>query len=568
MQRTKKRQTTATSQVAFRLAAGQTSSIANPTPPNWSAETGYFVGGTTYADTGTVNLTGLTDPAPHAVYLGQRYGEFSYTIPGLTPSTVYAVRLHFAEFYYSSAGLRPINVSVNGTLVLQGFDIYATAGGLNKACATTIAATSDSTGKIILSFTATNASKDAKVCGIEVTGNISPNNTPQNLAGQASSTYINLTWNAPLFPTGTINGYNVYQNGAKLTATAITATSYKPGQDSSALTPSTQYTFVVKPVINGVESNQSASLEIATTAQVTTPSGFVTRTGQKLYIGGTQWRTTGFNLAWSFGCGSERNLTPTYAEHEQLFANAHPGSLYRIFAWQNYGMTKLDQILNQMRPYGHKAIVVLSDYAQGCAEPYCGPYGSSNNATFINGGWKNAWRDQWLTPVVNKYKNDPVVAMWEWSNEPLGGSALRTFFDEVGAYVRNTLGDTHIVGSGMHAVWNSADWNAQNSTYIDVISRHDYREGSSIPSDWMDATVNLCNSTNKPFIFGEIGVKPSTPNRYSIIQQKMDSLKNNYPMCAAFVYWTATHNPPSMLQDYDIWIGTNEEHLISNYNMV
>ena len=57
--------------------------------------------GATYSNADPINTSGVTNPAPQAVYDTQRYGDFTYTIPSLTPGASYAVRLHFAEIYSS-----------------------------------------------------------------------------------------------------------------------------------------------------------------------------------------------------------------------------------------------------------------------------------------------------------------------------------------------------------------------------------------------------------------------------------------------------------------------------------
>ena len=103
--------------------------MAEPSVP---AADGFFSGGNTYATGNSVSTTGVTDAAPAAVYQSERYGNFTYTTTGLTPTAVYTVRLHFAEIYWNAAGQRRFNVAINGTQVLTNFDIFATAGA-NKA---------------------------------------------------------------------------------------------------------------------------------------------------------------------------------------------------------------------------------------------------------------------------------------------------------------------------------------------------------------------------------------------------------------------------------------------------
>src|SRR5689334_6494918 len=55
-----------------------------------------FSGGSTASVSNTITTSGVTNPAPQAVYQSNRYGNFTYTIPGLTANGSYTVRLHFA----------------------------------------------------------------------------------------------------------------------------------------------------------------------------------------------------------------------------------------------------------------------------------------------------------------------------------------------------------------------------------------------------------------------------------------------------------------------------------------
>ncbi len=91
-----------------------------------------FNGGGTYAPGQTVTVpTGLANAAPAAVYQSARQGGFTYTVPGFTAGSAHTVTLHFAELWFSAAGKREFNVSINGTQVLTNFDIYAAAGNKN-----------------------------------------------------------------------------------------------------------------------------------------------------------------------------------------------------------------------------------------------------------------------------------------------------------------------------------------------------------------------------------------------------------------------------------------------------
>ncbi|HLZ56993.1 MAG TPA: malectin domain-containing carbohydrate-binding protein [Ktedonosporobacter sp.] len=135
-----------------------------------------FSGGSTVTHNHTVDLSGVSNPAPEAVYQSERYGNFSYAIPKLTAGGSYLVRLHEAETFFSSTGRRAFNVSINGTQVLSNFDIVAAAGAANKAVIEQFTVPADTSGTITIQFaTVTN---HAKVDGIEIIPNSSGTPTP------------------------------------------------------------------------------------------------------------------------------------------------------------------------------------------------------------------------------------------------------------------------------------------------------------------------------------------------------------------------------------------------------
>lgn len=136
----------------------------------------FFSGGTTAATTNAIDTSGVTSPAPQAVYQSERYGNFTYTFPGLHAANTYTVRLHFAEFFWSSAGQRVFNVSINGSQVLSNFDILAAAGAANRAIVRQFSATASGGGQIVIQFS--TVVDNAKSSGIEILPGSTPTPTP------------------------------------------------------------------------------------------------------------------------------------------------------------------------------------------------------------------------------------------------------------------------------------------------------------------------------------------------------------------------------------------------------
>ena len=87
---------------------------------------------------------------PQDVLKTERYGDMIYTIP--LPEGNYKVRLIFAETSQPKVGGRIFSVSIGRMRVLTDFDIFAEAGGVNKAVVKEFPAATDRNGNIAISF--------------------------------------------------------------------------------------------------------------------------------------------------------------------------------------------------------------------------------------------------------------------------------------------------------------------------------------------------------------------------------------------------------------------------------
>jgi hypothetical protein len=132
-----------------------------------------FAGGNTINHANTINTSKVTNPAPAAVYQTGRDTSavgpgttFTYTIGGFTANSSHTVRLHFCETFFTAAGKRTFNVSINGTQVLTNFDIFATAGGQNIANIQQFTEPANASGQYVILFT--SEVNNALISGIEI----------------------------------------------------------------------------------------------------------------------------------------------------------------------------------------------------------------------------------------------------------------------------------------------------------------------------------------------------------------------------------------------------------------
>jgi len=212
-----------------------------------------FSGGTQPAPvTAVIDTSGAVAPAPQAVYQTERYGDFSYTLTGLPPGLDYQVRLHFAETYWTAAGQRVFNVSINGTQVLNNFDIIAAAGAPNRPTIQEFTAAANASGEIAIQFT--TVTDNAKSSGIEILLPEPP--PPADVTAKAGNSHVTLYW-SPSLGAATYDVKRSLASGGSYTpvASGLTNTCYT---DHGLANGITNY-YVVSAVNTGCESMDSAA---------------------------------------------------------------------------------------------------------------------------------------------------------------------------------------------------------------------------------------------------------------------------------------------------------------------
>ena len=259
----------------------------------------FFSTGNEFSSTASINTSGVTNPAPAAVYQTVRWNSsFNYTIPGLTAGQSYTVRLHFCELTWTAAGQRVFNVAINGNSYLSNFDIFATAGGQNKALVEQTTATANSSGQIVISFTQGSAD-NPEIAGIEIDGSgggVTAPSAPTNLTATAGNGQDTLNWNASSGATS----YNVYRGtssgGESSTpiATGLTGTSYT----NTGLTNGTTYYYKVAAVNSAGTSGMSNEASPTPTGGAPAAPTGLTATGGNATVSLT-W--TGSSGATSYG---------------------------------------------------------------------------------------------------------------------------------------------------------------------------------------------------------------------------------------------------------------------------
>jgi beta-glucanase (GH16 family) len=252
-------------------------SSGNTTPVGTFVADTDFTGGTQASPTtAAINTSNVTNPAPQAVYQHERYNDFVYTFGGLTTGTSYAVRLHFAEIYWTGPGEREFNVFINGSQVLTNFDIFATAGGENIALVKQYTVTPMANGQISIAYS-NGAIDDAKSSGIEII--LPAPAAPVGVTATGEVGQVVLTWSAVSGATGYDIGRSTTEGGPYMNvASGVIGATYTDTNVTANIT----YYYVVSSLNGTCEGPNSAEVN-ATPSPNLTPF----QQWQILYFGST-----------------------------------------------------------------------------------------------------------------------------------------------------------------------------------------------------------------------------------------------------------------------------------------
>ncbi|MGH9856522.1 MAG: malectin, partial [Acidobacteriota bacterium] len=197
---------------------------------HWKADQPYsrgswgYVGGNTYRTTRPI-ANSNDDP----VYQSERYGDFSYKFD--VPNGFYNVALHFAEIHWKIPGKRIFDVLIEGSRVLDRYDICA-AVGCSIALALTFLGVQVQDGQLNIDFR--TVKDNAKVSAISISSSVSSPTPPAvSLTSPAADTTFspgqtviatgsgrNLRWDIDLMNDGLPSFATGHGNSMKFTVPA------------------------------------------------------------------------------------------------------------------------------------------------------------------------------------------------------------------------------------------------------------------------------------------------------------------------------------------------------------
>jgi len=307
----------------------------------WSADENY-TGGKAAVTTSAI-AGALPGAGDQALYQSQRWGNpFSYVFN--VPAGSYQVTLKFAETYWTAAGDRVFNVSINGNTVLTNFDIFKSAGGQNIALDEVFNNIAPSSGAISIQFGPASAD-NAMVDAIQIIPMPStPTRTPTVTATFTLTKTATPTWTASSTPTLTSTNtrtssptpsFTTIPPTATFTLTA-SSTRTNTGTPTTTATNTLTHTPVPPTVTNtpmpltATSTNTTTPTDsmTATATASQTPTVTLTSTGTPSLIGSRSVRLT---QTYTFTLTSTPNsplLTPTFTSTSTSTPPYTPTSIF------------------------------------------------------------------------------------------------------------------------------------------------------------------------------------------------------------------------------------------------
>jgi endo-1,4-beta-mannosidase len=269
----------------------------------------------------------------------------------------------------------------------------------------------------------------------------------------------------------------------------------------------------------------------ATPTQTPLQAGFIGHSGSQFTLGGQPFVFTGFNI---YQANSRSNCSVTMGTGSGLdtaLSSIGSGSeVFRAWFFQSLATTggardwsAFDHTLAVAKAHGVKVVVTLGNQWGSCEGSqyltdswYAGGY-----KTQVISGDTVPYR-QYVQEIVNRYKNDPTIAMWQLINEAeikTGQSAsscssttdLYNFTADVSSLIKS-IDSNHLVNLGQ---MGGGQCGSQGNDYqllgsiptIDVLEYHDYgHDGEAMPAN-LSRDVSVSKSLGKPIFVGEAGIQ-------------------------------------------------------------
>ncbi|HXG42065.1 MAG TPA: hypothetical protein VNL95_04995 [Dehalococcoidia bacterium] len=291
---------------------------------------------------------------------------------------------------------------------------------------------------------------------------------------------------------------------------------------------------------------------------------FVRAVGRDLYAGNQPVRFVGvnrYNLLSVYtggvlqGCSSDWTLSQleqVFAELEAMGVNAVRFWAFQRFTASGRDFSRFDQVISLARSHNIYLVPVLENQWSSCTE------GGYKTSDWYRGGYLRPYGSypisykEYVGRVVSRYRDEPIILMWQLMNEAESTDATRTRHDpdalyafaaDMSAYVKS-LDPNHLLalgtmGSGQPGTQGDEYRRLHSLPGLDVLEYHDYNEETVPLPDYLRERIQDSIVLGKPLIIGEAGISLGqfdAQTRARLFDAKMSAAFQNG--VAAYLIWS------------------------------
>ena len=349
-----------------------------------------------------------------------------------------------------------------------------------------------------------------------------------------------------------------------------------------ALIAGNQAAAAAAPVHRSSDAAAAARIElipaVSAVSSIPSRSGFVTRSGHSLYLGGSLFRFAG---ADEYYLGLDDNLrdsagNPTYPTHARIdsalnaavatgatVVRSHTLGISvgcavclepRAGVFQDQALASADYAIYRAGQLGLHLIIPLTDqwrFYHGGESVFTGWAGYRNNPTSsvtaaTNAVQRTAESNFYTSPSVIgmfrtyvahlldhvnpynslAYRNDPTIMAWETGNEIW--TANPSWTQSLASYIKHTLGARQLVADGSAADGMTVADAAVDAPDVDIVGGHFY----PVDIGWMKNDAAIAAAHGKAYVVGEFDWTNASATAAMVSAVQAD------PNISGDLYWT------------------------------
>lgn len=301
--------------------------------------------------------------------------------------------------------------------------------------------------------------------------------------------------------------------------------------------------------------------------------GYVKAEGRKLILDGKTFQTIGvnrYNLLSTpeHRCGgtfSDTELDTWFHEVSDMGAKLVRLWLFPLLTDSGNDLRRFDRIIDLANQYDVKLIPVFENHWADCTSGGTKDKGWYATSSQINPN-ANLSYQAYVTKIVNLYKDEPAIGIWQLMNEAESDSQTlfefaRRMAGAIKAVDSNHLVSLGIMGGGQPGAQEVQYLRLHQLTDIDVLTYHDYNHiREALPGDhWNGLAVRLSQAAiaNKPLLITESGIESncidfpcvSPSERIDLFSNKITSFFNAGG--ASYLVWSYRDTSNAPIHSFD-----------------